>query len=111
MKMIDIWINCPNHQTAEEIAKALLDSRQIACSNIFPEVRSSYRWKGRIESESEVPLVVKTREEFFSLVEESVGKLHPYETPSIIGVPVEMVNEDDLAWVYEETEQESDRGT
>lgn len=108
MKMIEIWINCPDSETANRVSEALISSRQIACSNIFPEIRSSYRWKGRIEGESEVPLVVKTRKEFFSLVEESVRKLHPYETPSIIGVPVEMVNEDYLAWVYEETEQEPD---
>ena len=50
-------------------------------------------------------LVVKTRKEYFSRVVESVSKIHPYETPSIIGVPVEMVNEDYLAWVYAETEQ------
>jgi periplasmic divalent cation tolerance protein len=49
-------------------------------------------------------LVVKTREENFSVVVEEVRNMHPYETPSIIGVPVEFVNEDYLAWVYSETE-------
>lgn len=107
MKMIEIWINCPDFETANRISEALINSRQIACSNIFSEINSSYRWKGRIESETEIPLVVKTRKELFSRVEESVRKLHPYETPSIIGVQVDLVNEEYLAWVYAETEQES----
>ena len=82
----------------------LITSRRVACSNIFPEIQSSYRWKGRIENESEILLVVKTREENFSVVVENVRKIHPYETPGIIGVGVELVNEDYLAWVFSETE-------
>lgn len=106
MKMIEIWINCPDRDTARRISDKLLAGRLAACTNIFPEIKSSYRWKGRIEQEPEVPLVVKTRQEFFPLVVEEVRKLHPYETPSIIGIPVELVNEDYLDWVYAETHVE-----
>lgn len=104
MKMIEIWINCPDQETAGKIAEVLIGKRLVACSNIFAEIQSSYRWKGRIETEPEIPLVVKTREENFSAVVEEVRKIHPYETPGIIGVPVEFVNEDYLSWVYSETE-------
>lgn len=106
--MIEIWINCPDHDTARMVSDALLDSGRIACANIFPEIESSYRWKGRTENETEVPLVVKSRRELFPRIVEIVKKLHPYETPSIIGVPVELVNEDYLDWVYAETEQKAD---
>jgi periplasmic divalent cation tolerance protein len=102
--MIDIWINCPDLATAGKISAALISARQVACANIFPEIQSSYRWKGRIENETEVPLLVKTREENFNAVVERLRELHPYETPAIIGVPVEFVNEDYLQWVYSETD-------
>ena len=105
MKMIEIWINCPDRDTARGISDALIASHLVACTNTFPEIESSYRWRGRIENEPEVPLVVKTREEFFPRVVEEVRKLHPYETPSIIGIPVEFVNEDYMEWVYAETGQ------
>ena len=105
MKMIEIWINCPERETAEKISDALLANRRIACANIFLEIQSSYRWKGSIEKDPEIPLVLKTREENFSLVVDEVREMHPYETPSIIGVPVEFVNRDYLDWVYAETEQ------
>ena len=104
MRMIEIWINCPDQETARKISQALISKRRIACANIYPEIQSCYRWKGRIENEAEIPLAVKTREENFSLIVDDVQELHPYETPGIIGVPVEFVNEDYLEWVYSETE-------
>ena len=106
MRMIEIWINCPERETARRIADALIARRLAACTNIFVEIESSFRWKGGIENEPEVPLVVKTREENFAHVVDEVRRLHPYETPSIIGMPVEFINEDYLAWVYAETERE-----
>jgi periplasmic divalent cation tolerance protein len=102
--MIEIWINCPDLETARKISEVLISKRRIACANIFTEIQSSYRWQGRIENAAEIPLVVKTREENFSLVVDAVKKNHPYETPGIIGVPVEFVNQDYLEWVYSETE-------
>lgn len=104
MKIIEIWINCPDINTARRIAVALIEKRLIACANLFPEIESMYRWKGKIENEFEVPLVVKTRAESFAAAAESIRKLHPYETPSIIGTPVENVNSDYLEWVYAETD-------
>jgi len=107
MKMIEIWINCPNQEIAKRISDALIASRRVACANIFPAIESSYHWKGRIESDTEVPLVVKTRKEYFAQVAEEVRKLHPYETPSIIGMTVKKVNDEYLEWVYSETERSS----
>ena len=106
MKMIEVWINCPDRETARKIADTLIAERLVACANIFPEIESLYRWKGKIENEPEVPLVVKTREDFFQQVADAVRKIHPYEVPSIIGVPVAVVNEDYLDWIYAETRQE-----
>ena len=103
MRMIEVWINCPSDETAREISEALLATRLIACANIFPAIESIYRWKGAIEKESEVPLVVKTRKAFFPRIETEVRKLHPHETPSIIAVAVSWVNQDYLDWVYAET--------
>ena len=107
MKVIEIWINCPDRETARKISKALIADRLAACTNTFPQIESSYRWKGRIENEPEIPLVLKTREGSFAHVVDKVRRLHPYETPSIIGVPVQFVGEDYLAWIYAETEQKA----
>lgn len=108
MNMIEICINCPDQATALGIADKLIAGRLVACANIFPEIESLYRWKGVIENEPEVPLVVKTRADLFDAVEGFVRTHHPYETPGVIGVPVERVNDDYLKWVYAETGPEKD---
>jgi periplasmic divalent cation tolerance protein len=105
MDIIDIWINCPNEAAAETIADNLIERRLVACSNIYPAIRSAYHWKGRIERESEVPLLVKTRAQLFDNVAEAVRDLHPYETPSITGVDIVRVNADYRDWVIAETEE------
>lgn len=103
MNILEIWINCPDRETACGIAAALIDGRLAACANILPEIESMYRWKGKFENEPEVPLVIKTREGLFGQVVDKVRGLHPYETPSIVGIPVGRVNHDYLEWVYAET--------
>lgn len=103
MKLIEIWINCPNRATARGIADKLIAGRLVACANILAGIESLYRWKGVIANEAEVPLVVKTRADLFDAVADFVRTHHPYETPSVIGVPVERVNDDYLEWVYAET--------
>jgi len=104
VKMIEIWINCPDKETARKISDSLISNRRVACSNIYSKIQSCYRWKGEIENQAEIPLLLKTREENFSLVVDDVRKIHPYEVPSIIGLPVELVNKEYLAWIYNETE-------
>jgi periplasmic divalent cation tolerance protein len=103
MKMLDIWINCPDQATAQKISTALLSERLVACANIYPEIQSAYHWKGQIEHDTEVPLLVKTLARHFDAVVAKVRETHPYETPAITGVPVDKVNEDYLQWLDAET--------
>ncbi|WP_416898580.1 MAG: divalent-cation tolerance protein CutA [Minwuia sp.] len=102
--ILDIWINCPDRETAGAIAEGLIARRLAACANILGPIESVYYWKGAVEREGEVPLVVKTRESLFDAAAAEIARLHPYETPSIIGLPVARVNCDYRDWVIAETE-------
>ena len=101
--MIDVWINCPDDETARRIGTALVERRLAACANVFPGIWSTYHWQGSIEVEDEVPLVVKTREDLFEALAEAVRELHPYDVPSVLGHPVAHVNAEYEAWVEAET--------
>ena len=103
MKLIEICVNCPDAESARRISELLLEECLIACSNIHASIESSYHWKGNVERETEVPLILKTREELFDLVAQKIKTLHPYETPSIIGIEVDQVDQDYLDWIYAET--------
>ena len=68
---------------AARIARRLLDTRLIACANIFP-VRSLYRWKGKVEDETEAVAICKTRRGAVKRAIAEAKKVHPYEVPCIV---------------------------
>ena len=103
MKLLDVWINCPDLKCAQSISQRLLEKRLVACSNIYPAVKSAYHWQGNIESEEEIPLLLKTRASLFEELCQEVEELHPYEVPSIVGVPIEYVNDAYRCWLEQET--------
>jgi len=107
MKIIEISLNCPDIETARSISAVLIKERLVACTNIHSPIESSYHWKGKIERKTEVPLLLKTREELFDRVADKIKTLHPYETPSVIGFVVDRVNQDYLDWIYTETSSAS----
>jgi periplasmic divalent cation tolerance protein len=102
-KHVIVYITTPDVQTAEDIAAALIERQLAACVNLTP-VRSIYRWKGQINREDEVLLIVKTRADLFEeQLVPAVQALHPYEVPEIIALPVVMGAPGYLKWIDEET--------
>ncbi len=99
----------PDHAVAKTLAHDLLDRRLAACVNIAAPVQSIYHWQARIETADEVPLVVKTRAALYSDVEAAIRKLHPYDTPEIIAIPVAHGDARYLAWLAAETAQPTSR--
>ena len=85
---------------AEGLADALLAERLAACVQLTP-IRSRYVWKGEIAREDEMLLQNKTRTELFEPVRALIRRLHSYETPEIIMLPVSAGDPDYLAWISE----------
>jgi periplasmic divalent cation tolerance protein len=70
-------------ERAESLALALLERRLVACASLLP-VRSLYHWQGRIERDSEVLLLLKTRPEALPALRQALQELHSYDTPEWI---------------------------
>ena len=87
MDFIFIYITNPTRNEARKIAKHLLSKKLIACANIFP-IDSLYRCKGKIADEKEFVLIAKTKKENFNKVKREVEKIHPYDIPCIVKIPV-----------------------
>ena len=98
-----VCTHVPDHALATTLARALLDQRLAACINIGAPVVSIYHWLDRIETGQEVPVVIKTRSALYSNVEAAIRKLHPYDTPEIIAIPVIEGDARYLAWLAAET--------
>ena len=88
-------------ESAEAIASALVDAREAACVNIVPEIRSVYRWEGKVCSESECLLVIKSSSEKFAAIQKRIRSLHNYQVPEIIAVPVSEGDSEYLKWLQD----------
>lgn len=95
--------NVPDHAVATALARELVSQRLAACVNIGAPVESIYHWDARIETAGEVPVVIKTRSALYSNVEDAIRKIHPYDTPEIIAIPVAAGDARYLAWLTDET--------
>ena len=104
--MIDFIIVLTTFGNAEDAAKAaraLVEERLAACANIVPNVRSIYRWEGKIQDEAEVLCILKSRRELFPRLKERLTALHPYEVPEVLALEIADGAEKYLAWLKTET--------
>ncbi len=86
--MILVQTNLPDQKTAENMAQHLVASKLAACVSIMAPCTSTYHWHGKIESVTEIPLLIKTTAQRYAAVEAAIQQLHPYELPEIIYVTV-----------------------
>jgi periplasmic divalent cation tolerance protein len=89
----------PDKGTAMRVAAALVAEQLAACVNIIPAVQSVYRWQGAVEQAEELLLLIKTSDTVWSLLQERILALHPYELPEIISVPIQDGHRNYLNWI------------
>lgn len=103
MSVLFVLTQMPDRESAESLARSLLDGRLAACVNILPPCRSIYRWRNAVEAADEVPLLIKTTEARYAEVQAAIRAGHPYELPEIVALPVAAGLPGYLAWVAAET--------
>ena len=96
---IVVMTTCESAAEAEKIARHLVENGLAACVNIVPGLTSVYRWKDAVESAMELLLVIKTSRELFEEVRAAIEKLHSYELPECIALPLAAGSERYLAWL------------
>lgn len=102
MEVIMVLCNVPDAALAQQIAEALVGEQLAACVNIMAPCRSVYRWQGKLENASEVPLQIKTTAAAYPALQARLLQLHPYEVPEIIVLPLVAGLPAYLTWVAAE---------
>lgn len=101
MEIIFVYITNPTQAWARKIAAHLIDKKLIACANMFP-IESVYRGKGKMVQEKEWVMIGKTTDGNYAGTKREVEKIHPYEVPCVIKIPVQ-ANTAYAAWLKKET--------
>lgn len=86
MDLLLCLTTCPDADSADRIAGALVEERLAACVNVIPGLRSVYRWQGAIERADEVLLLIKTTQARYPGLQARLPQLHPYELPELVAV-------------------------
>jgi periplasmic divalent cation tolerance protein len=83
-----VLTNLPDRDSAEKLANTLIEEKVAACVNILGVCTSVYRWQGAVEKTDEIPLLIKSTSARYAALEAAIRRLHPYELPEIIAVPL-----------------------
>jgi periplasmic divalent cation tolerance protein len=96
---IVVLTTCDSEMLAEQLARHLVEHRVAACVNILPKARSIYRWQEKIEDAGEWVLLIKSRRDLFAALRAEIQRLHTYETPEVIAIPIVDGSEAYLGWI------------
>jgi periplasmic divalent cation tolerance protein len=106
MNPIVVLTTTDSSELALQIAAALVQAGEAGCVSIVPEVRSIYRWEGKVYNEGELLLVIKTTAERFEEVRSRIRQLHSYQVPEVIALPITAGDPDYLHWLSQVTSAE-----
>ncbi len=103
MAVIAVLTNLPDAASAFNLARDVVHLRLAACANVLAPATSFYRWEGREEQASEVPVLIKSTDARYAALEAAIRERHPYDTPEIVAWPVTAGLPAYLAWVEAES--------
>jgi periplasmic divalent cation tolerance protein len=99
-----VLVTCANPMQAKLIARSVVEKRLAACVNILRSpVESHYRWNGKVEKARELLLLIKTTSRKLGGLEREVKRLHSYEVPEFIALPIVAGSKAYLDWLDENT--------
>ena len=95
-----VLVTCGTLTEARRIARQVVSKRLAACVNIvLSPVESVYTWEGSVEKAREYLLVIKTTTRRLAALEEELKRLHSYDVPEILALPIAAGSSDYLSWV------------
>jgi periplasmic divalent cation tolerance protein len=95
-----VLVTCASRVEAKKIARAAVEKRLAACVNVVTApIQSVYRWKGKIETAREFLLIMKTTARRFEALQAEILRLHSYDVPEVIALPIKAGSQPYLRWV------------
>jgi periplasmic divalent cation tolerance protein len=95
-----VLVTCARLSEGRRIARRVVSARLAACVNtMLSPTESFYTWKGKLEKAREYLLVMKTTAKRLAELEREVGRLHSYDVPEFIVLPITQGSAAYLSWL------------
>ena len=99
---IVVFVSTISVEEAQKIAGLLLSQKKVACVNIIKEADSMFWWKNKIETARESLMIIKSTRSRLDDIVKMVKKVHSYEVPEIIAIPIIGGSSEYLRWMGQE---------
>ncbi len=94
-----IYSTFPEIEEAERVSRSLVNENLAACANIFPGMISIYNWNDEIRKDGEVAVFFKTRKGLAVTLIGEIEKLHSYDVPAIVELPISNSSKPYCDWI------------
>jgi len=98
-----VMVTAASMDEATRISEGVVKARLAACATTIPTVQSMYWWEGKIASERESMIVLKTTRSRYPELENMIRAMHSYKVPEIIAVQTCAGSMAYVQWVRDET--------
>ncbi len=99
-----VLVTCGSLVESSRIAHAVVGKHLAACVNILTApVESLYMWKGKLERSREHLLLIKTTTKRLKALERELLRMHSYETPEFLVLPIVGGSKAYLRWLAKNT--------
>lgn len=99
MPEIVVLVTTGSQEESARIGHTVVQEGLVACANIIPTIQSIFQWEGKVVTEGESLLVLKTHDERFDELCKKIKSLHRYDVPEIIALPIVYGSHEYLEWV------------
>ncbi|MEN9433939.1 MAG: divalent-cation tolerance protein CutA [Pseudomonadota bacterium] len=94
----------PDLTAAQQAARLLVEQHLAACVKLLPNTQSFYIWEGQLEQSTEIVLIIKTTQQRYDMLAQTLKHLHPYQVPEIIALPITKGLPAYLDWIDKSTQ-------
>src|SRR5579872_4319457 len=103
MQAYFVYVTAAHREEAERIARSVVETRLAACANVLDGMHSIYWWEDKVQEANEAVLILKTKESTLQELIETISRLHSYDCPCIVAIPISAGNPYYLQWIENET--------
>lgn len=97
--MLIVLTTVADNESAEALARGIVEAKLAACVQVLPRMTSVYFWEGKVQSEGEHLLLIKTLEENYADLETFILAEHSYDVPEVVAIRTDHVSEGYRGWL------------